>query len=772
MKIKSTAKDTYRSLYFDVLICLLLTTAIFIVYWQVHSHEFLNFDDTTYVSSNPIVSLGLTLKGFLWALSFSNRTYWHPVTWLSHMLDVELFGLNSGMHHIMNMCLHTLNSLLLFVFLRSVTGSSWRSAFVAALFALHPINVDSVAWLAERKNLLSSFFWMLSLIIYIYYIKRPGILRYSGLLCVYSLGLLSKPTIMTLPFVFLLLDYWPLHRFEFVQKPYHQQDVKRMGTRYQYQGSALYLLILEKVPLFILSLGSFFISSLSVKHGGMSISLKMVPLGLRMENAIVSYPVYLVKMLWPHHLTFFYPFPNYVPIWQVIGSLGIIFIISLLALKYFIRAPYLIMGWLWYLGTMVPMLGLVQGGLWPAIAERWAYLPFIGMYIILAWGIPDVFKGFRYKGVVLPASAIIILLILMTVSWRQVGYWKNVYTLNKHALDVSEKNYVAHTNLAEVLIDQDDLDGATMHCTEALKINPNYADAYNQMGVTLKKRGDLNESMKNYIKAIQIDPNNWEAYNNLGIAYIMQGQKNKGSLCLAKAIELNPENLTLYINMGNCLASQGKATEAIRIFTKAIEIKPDLVEARYSIGTILLSQGKINESIEQFRKVLAIDPSNLNARRNIASLLALQNNLESTGAELKKQLEKDPRNENLYVNLGEMYKRSGDLVRAEENFRQVVLINSKNILALNRLSEIYSIWEEYDKALDAMKKLIEVQPDIANVYYNIACIYARQNMTKESIGWLNQAIDRGFKNWDQIKEDPDLASIRNTAFINELIKNH
>jgi len=382
------------------------------VYWPTGQHQFVSFDDDLYVTDNRYVQNGFSPKSLGWAFTFKDKEdiYWHPLTWLSHMLDCELYGLEAGFHHITSLIIHTLNVLLLFLLFNRMT-----------------LNVDSVAWIAERKNLLSTAFWMLTSLCYVYYSRRPGLRPYLLTLLLFCLGLLAKPMLVTLPFVLLLLDYWPLGRF----RPHQPRGITPLR------------LILEKVPFFALSIGSIYVSSLSLTAYKGFISTASVPLTLRIENALVSYVTYMAKMIWPAPLAVFYPYPEGIAGWKVIGAGAVLAGVSALSLWAWRRAPYLLVGWLWFLGTLVPVSGLLQAGLWPAMADRWAYVPLIGLFVMTAWGVPDLLGQWRHRRNVLAASALVFLVGLGICAARQVSHWKNSVTLFSHAVAVTPQNWLA-----------------------------------------------------------------------------------------------------------------------------------------------------------------------------------------------------------------------------------------------------------------------------------------------------------------------------------------
>ncbi len=788
------------------LVCLFLVFSSAVVYWQVKDHQFISFDDNLYVTSNSHVLAGLNPENIKWAFRLSNRerVYWHPLTWISHMLDVQMWGMDAGKHHLSNLFLHIANTLLVFFVLRGMTGALWKSAFVASLFALHPLNVDTVAWIAERKNLLSTFFWLLVMLSYLFYTKRPTLSRYMLVVLGFVMGLLAKPMLVTLPFVLLLLDYWPLGRIKLSRVDSGWSLKSDNSVVSNPWGLLKSRVILDKIPLILLSLVSIYISMISLQLTG-NIASEKIPMGLRIGNAVVSYSAYLGKAIWPHNLAIYYPFPKMIPFWQVAGSFLVIAIISALvgaARKY----PYLLVGWLWYIGTLFPVIGLVQGGLWPAMADRWAYVPLIGVYIMVSWSVPELLDKWRFKKIALASSAGIILSVLMVFSWIQAGYWMNSITLFEHALKVTDKNDIAHLSLGVALMNMGDLDGSINHYADALRINPKYVDAYNDMGLALKKKGDMPSAVSCFSKAILLDANRVDAYNNLGVAFLDQGNISEAITQLSKGIQIDPGYGEAYSNLGLARARQGNNQEAIKCFLKAVqlspysakahtnmalalmknhnidgaiqyyrralEIDPGLGEAHNGLGVALVRKGDMEGAIRQFQEVLKIDPGNVGAQRNLEKLLASRGEADESLAGIKKALDSDPQNAGLYVKLGNMYRNGGDLNRAVESYEKALSMEPGNMGALSNLAVVHAGRGEYDKALDVLKKVIEIKPESAGAYYNIACIYARQGKVEESVKWLKAAVERGFADWGLLKKDRDLESIRGTAYYEDLMRLH
>ena len=614
----------------DVLVCLFLVIATVVVYWQVRNHEFVNLDDDKYITENAHVQKGLTRASITWAFSITDISYWHPLTWLSLMLDYEFYGTNPRGYHLTNLVLHIFNALLLFLILRRMTGSLWRSPFVAALFALHPLNVESVAWAVERKNVLSTFFWMLSLLAYSHYSIRPSLPRYLLLALFFGLGLMTKPMLVTLPCVLFLLDYWPLGRLRFDQLESDSDEKMDTSTVTGQQRTLPYRLILEKVPLLLLSGIAAYVTSLSAQQIGMAISTEAVPMKLRIANGLVSYVAYGAKMVWPKDLAVFYPYPSDVPIWQSAGAAALLVGISLLIFRAVRKAPYLVTGWFWYLGTLVPVIGLKQGGLWPAMADRFAYVPLIGLFIMIAWGAPDLLAKWTYRRITLAISAGVVLLILMICTRVQVSHWRNNFALFGHALNVTKNNYVAHNSMGNVLMQQGKIEEAIGHFSAALRINSNSVETYNNLGVALLRQGKVDEAIIQYTKALQFKSDYAETYNNLGVALVRRGELDKAVAHYLTALKLEPNYEEPHNNLGNLLAQQGRLEDAIAHYDAALQIRANYAEAHNNLGVAHARQGKIDKAIANFSEALRLEPGYVQAKINLS--IALQEAAKVNGA--------------------------------------------------------------------------------------------------------------------------------------------
>jgi tetratricopeptide (TPR) repeat protein len=560
----------------ELWICLFLVLSTLLIYFQVSTFEFVNFDTANYVYENRHVKAGLTAKGIKWAFTTISFSNWHPLTWLSHMLDVQLYGLHPGRHHMTNALLHVVNTLLLFFVLRRMTGALWQSGFVAALFALHPLHVESVAWVAERKDLLSALFGLLALWFYTRYAQAPKISRYLPVLLFFILGLMAKPMVVTLPFLLLLLDFWPLRRLNFATAGKIDRTVK--------QGSAKWLLIVEKLPLFIISTASC-MATLYAKHAwGAFAPLDKYPLGIRIANALTSYASYINKMIWPVKLAMIYPYDLLLTAWQILKAGGLIGGITLLSVKYFKTCPWFSVGWFWFLGTLVPVIGLVQVGA-QSMADRYTYVPLIGLFIIIAWGLFGFLARWSHQKYRFAVIALVISGVLMAVAWQQIGYWKNSVTLSKRTIDVTQSNYIAEHNLGHALLVRGRFAEAAEHIKNSLEINPQFVEAHYNMAVLLELQGKPEKALESYQKALSIKP----------------------GLPIAKR------------NLAFIQAASGNYETAIEIFKEIMIQNPDLEAPYYYIAAIYSRQDKIDQSIHWLKKAVAKgydDWENLQQDRN------------------------------------------------------------------------------------------------------------------------------------------------------------
>lgn len=554
----------------DFLISLIIFLLIFLVYYELPTFDFNNYDDLLYVTGNTVVQKGLTLSNIYWAFTTFTCSNWHPVTWLSHLLDSTLFGMNPGGHHWTNLVLHSLNSIILFIILLKMTGAAWRSAFVAALFAVHPLHVESVAWVAERKDLLSTLFAFLTIWAYCAYIKDSEKKYYWGAVFLFAIGLMSKPMLVTLPFVLILLDYWPLGRF----KP-------------QFNGSQVWAQLREKLPFFVLSVLSSVVTVFAQENA--IASIKDFTLPERLGNAFLSYTKYLEKAFWPTDLACFYPYPE-IEAGAVVLSIAALFAFTLLAVKVAKKAPYVPFGWFWYLGTLVPVIGIVQVGS-QCMADRYTYIPLIGIFIICVWGSAAISEYFRYGRAAIVLCGAAIVLLLGAAANIQASYWKSNKALYTRALNVTSHNYVAQNNIGVAYINEKDYGRAEFHFKEAMKIFPDYASAIYNLGHLYDIQNRLDESIFFYKK-------------------FLEQEKDMQSRLMSDA----------QMNLAMVLLRKGELLEAESVIYKLLSSEPGNAKGHNYYGIILFNQERLEHARVQFEKALSLEPENRHYAFNVQKI--------------------------------------------------------------------------------------------------------------------------------------------------------
>jgi hypothetical protein len=560
-------------------IYLFLMAVTVIAFWRVNGCGFVNFDDPIYVTENVHIQKGITIEAIRWAFSSTYANFWHPLTMISHMIDFKLFGLNPRGHHLTSLLFHVANTLLLFFVLNRMTQAPWKSTFVAALFAVHPLHVESVAWVAERKDVLSTFFWMLTMVAYASYVKRPGVKSYLAVLVFFVLGLMAKPMLLTLPFVMLLLDYWPLRRMEEAGR--RQQDAgseNQDSKPAQSFRAAFPSLLVEKIPFFAL-IPLFCV----LTYGAEGEAVTRYPFNVWISNAAVSYVIYIVKTVWPTDLAVFYPHPGLWPLWQAIGAalfLGAVTVAVLLAAR---RYPYLAVGWLWFTGALVPVIGIIQIGS-HARADRYTYVPLIGLFIIAAWGIPDLLRNWRYRREALFASSALILLCLSIATWTQAGYWTDSISLYDHTLNVTPDNDRIRYNRAIAYQRLGDLDKAIADYSRTIQINPKHVKAHTNRGNIYAQLGNYRQAISDYDAAIEADPGIAEIYFNRGNAHGRLKDYTKAIEDYDRAVAINPDFASAYLNRGMAKLRLGDSTRAIEDVKTAARLNNE--NAKKFLGAI------------------------------------------------------------------------------------------------------------------------------------------------------------------------------------------
>lgn len=574
----------------ELVIGLVLVILTSLAYGQVGGNDFVNYDDGLFVIDNHHVYTGLSGRNLRWAWTI-HTGFWMPLTWMSLQLDAQLAGLHPAGFHLTNVLLHIGNVLVLFGVLRMMTGSAWRSAAVAALFALHPIQVESVAWVSERKGLLCTFFWLLALWAYAWYVRRPRWTRYLLVVICFILGLMAKPMVVTLPCVLLLLDYWPLRR------PAGDRGPGQPAGRYRFLT-----LVVEKLPLFALALGFSLVAVFAESQAGALTGLDSLPFDARLRNALWSYACYLQNAVWPEDLAVHYPHPlRSLSSAQVAAAFALLLGVTLSVLTVRRQAPYLTVGWFWFLGTLVPVIGLIQVGA-HAMADRYAYVPVIGLFLMAAWGLADLAERYRVPAWVVASAAAPPLCLCLALTVAQVHWWQNSFTLWYHALRVTRNNHVAHDGLGSALWRAERYEEAAQQYLAALALKPKYARSHHHLGLTRFSQGRYEEADQHYAAALRLDPRHVDAHNNRGVALIALGRIEAGIKHYEAAIRLDPECLNAQNNLGSALLSLGRVAEAVATYRAAVQVLPDVAGLRYHLADALRKLGHHDEADAQDRE--------------------------------------------------------------------------------------------------------------------------------------------------------------------------
>jgi len=631
-----------------ILLSILLFALVVWVFLPSIRNGFIDVDDAGYISDNIHVRHGFTWAGMGWAFANSVGGSWHPLTWFSLMLDCQLFGLRPAGHHLTGLLLHAANTVLLFLLFRRLTGATRRSALVALLFALHPLRVESVAWAAERKDVLSTFFFMLTLLAYVRYAeKAEGRMQnaetrstlhaprsthhtsryYALALLFFVCGLMSKPMVVTLPFILLLLDFWPLGRLSFPSL--HRSTTPPLR------------LLREKLPFFLLGFLICVLTLHSQREFGALSALSDLTISDRLVNATLSYGRYLVQMVWPAQLAPFYPLPRVFPLGPAVGVALLLIAASLLALRAARTRPYLAFGWIWYLVTLLPVIGLIQVG-HQSHADRYTYLPLIGVCTLCVWGAHDLTRRWPYQPLFLSALALAVTLPCIALTRRQLGYWKNSETLFRHALAVTENNELADDILGTLLVHEGRLDEGILHLRAALKLAPAYARAHNDLGAALGQQGHEDEALAEFGEALRLNPKLAEAHRNLGFALEKQGRLDEAIDQFRAAANLKPDFADAHRKLGVALGKLGRLDESIDHLTQAVTLAPDDAEAQSSLGITLGKLGRLDEAITHLEAALKLKPDNAEAHCNLGVALGAKGQLDDAIRHLQAALKLKP----------------------------------------------------------------------------------------------------------------------------------
>jgi Flp pilus assembly protein TadD len=648
----------------DLWIALLLFAAVLMVYTPVRTHQFIRYDDPVYITDNRYIRDGFTWDGIRWAFTSVDAGHWMPLTWMSHMLDCELFGLDAGGHHLISVFIHAASTAALFLLLLRITAARWPSAFAALVFGLHPLHVESVAWAAERKDVLSALFSILTLWVYAAYAKNPSRRRYAVVVALFAFGLLSKSMLVTLPLLMLLLDYWPLRR--------------KMDAR----------VALEKIPLLALSIAMAAVVFFAQKRIGAVSNLGQLSLPLRTQNAAVSYAVYILKFFWPVKLALFYPHPESIPAWKWLSCAAALTAVTAAVLVS--KRRYLVTGWLWYLGSLAPVIGLVQVGA-QARADHFTYIPLIGLSIMIGWLAAERITSPRMLALALTAPLCV--WIPMTIS--SIQYWENSVTVFQRAIDVTEKNWIAYNNLGVALRRRGDLNGAISNFQNAVALQPDLADIQVNLGEALVNANRFDEATVHLQRALQIRPGFSKAHVDLGTALLRQNRTDEAAAHFHEALLLDPSDAEAHFRLGGILASEGRLNDALPHFNSAIphlveaaRLNPNDPESHHSLGGVLGMMGRLDEAIAEFAAVERLRPSDPEAHYNLALALASGGRSNDALPEFDRAIRLKP-----------------DYIVARFNFAKTLAAAGRNLEAEQQLKETLEIAPDFEPAKKALASL-------------------------------------------------------------------
>lgn len=762
-------------------ISLLLAAATLLVYYPVGWFDFVNLDDSVYVSSNTNVQKGLTLDGLAWALSTSHAGNWHPMTWVSHMFDAQVFGPGPAGPHVVNLLFHVANTLLLFGLLRRLTGAVWRSALVAALFALHPLHVESVAWISERKDVLSAFFFLLTLWAYACYAQKsegrtrksegnskleiratepkgyepsagdplhasrgtppifhlPSSIFYHLSLLFFALGLMSKPMLVTVPFLLLLLDYWPLRRF----------GLETQDSR----PKTLLPLLREKIPFFLLSAGSCVVTFMAQRKGGAVQSLAQMSLGPRLENTPVAYARYLGKTLWPEGLATPYPRAEHWPLIQVLLAIALLVALTLGAIWLGRRFRFVGVGWLWFVGMLVPVIGLVQVGE-QSMADRYSYLPLIGLFVILAWGAGEACERWRWPKAACAGAAGLALVACAATTRRQIGHWQDSETLYRRALAVTRKNWVACYNLGWYFDEEGRIDEALQFYRQATEVEPRNPDPFNNIGVALVAKKQYAEAIPYFERALKAEPGFYEAHNNIGKALEELGKLDEAIREYRLVLEKKPGHVSALNNLGNALSRKGQFAEAMHYYEASLRAKPDQATAHYGLASALARLGQTEAAINHYEQVLRRNPNNATAHNDLGLVLARKGNLDEAIQHFREAVRSKPDDPDLLCNLGRTLAGRQKLEEAIPLYLQALRIAPTNANAHVALGQALAAAGKLDDAVAHFQEGVRLRPDNPSAHLNLGRALAAQGKSEEAIRHYNEAL-RLRPNYPQARQE-------------------
>ncbi len=674
-----------------------LVMGCLLAYGAVVTFDFVNYDDPKYVVNNPHLRHGLTVEGLTWAFTTNRSSNWHPLTWISHMIDYQLYGLAAGGHHLTSLLFHIANTLLLFGILFQMTRAMWRSAIVAALFAWHPLHAESVVWISERKDVLSAFFWLLAMSFYLRYAADPGTrtarpkAAYGLALVCFVLGLLSKPMVVTLPFVLLLLNYWPLRRV----------------SGFRVWSSDFRRPLLETVPFLLLSAASSVVTFLAQRSGGAVISLQRVPISHRVANALISYAIYLRKTIWPDDLAVIYPLRNSFSAGKLAGATLLLLLISIAAMAWNRSRPWFLVGWLWFLGTLVPVIGFVQVGR-QSMADRYTYLPLVGIFVMLVWGVAELAERRpQVKRFLLPAATAATLMLCLALTWVQASTWRNSITLFNHALAVTPRNAVALDNL----------------------------------GVALNASGRSDEAMTNYNAALQLEPGEPYILYHKALVLAQQNQTEAAMQLFIAAIRNKPDLAAAHYHLARLLAAQGRLDDAVAEYLACLRFEPDTPDGHYNLANVLMSQGKLAEAAAHYRASLRLDPDSSDAHNNLGAVLVRLGSLDEAVAQFQAVLKLNPNSAEAEDQLGGALQKLGQFEAARAHYAAAVRLNPELVHARLKLGLLLAQQGQFEAAQLQLQQVISREPTNDVAWYNVAGIHAAQGRWKEAASAFDKVIE-------------------------------
>jgi protein O-mannosyl-transferase len=705
-----------------LLVVLVLIGLNLFIYVQVRHFEFLGWDDPLYVTQNTEVMKGFSWQGVGWALTTGHAANWHPLTWLSLMLDVQLFGVSPGPIHFINVIFHIINSLLFFWVLFRLTSSLSLSAIVAGLFAAHPLHVESVAWIAERKDVLSSCFLLLTILAYTAYLRRPVSKRYFLVHALFALALMAKPMVISLPVLLLLLDYWPLRRAS-LQKG---------------QGKIWLQLAREKLPLAIMAVTVSAVTITVQQLGGAVGSLAVVPFGTRVFNACISYVGYLAQMLWPIQLSAFYPF-HPLHAWAVIGSILVLTAISFMAIRIATSHPYVLVGWAWYLLSLIPVIGLIQVGD-QARADRYTYLPLTGIFIAIVWSAFNIFRGRKVCQLISAIFGCAVISTLAFLAQYQTGFWRNATTLWQHALETTTDNDHASVNLGMALMEKGAISEAIKHYNEALRIYPGFAEAHNALGVAFLRQNRISEATHHFESALRTRPAFWEAQGNMGAVLARQGKPEEAIFYFRQALAARPADAQLHHQYGLALLEMGKQSEAVAHFSESILLKPDFAEPHIQLGNILLNNGRMDEALDHYREAIRLKPGSEDAYTNIGIGLMNKGLFREAEERCAEALHLNPSLAEAHNCLGIIFARTGREKEAMDQYQLAIRLKPDYAEARNHLATVLINRMRDREALVLLAEAVKIRPDYVDALCNLATALINTGHQREAIPHLQRVL--------------------------------